>query len=73
MSGKQTCRRCQRPMRHGSEDGECDPDCDFPLELDRIKQRDAQRQLHRDTALLLRRVGFEERAAIHDTLAEGRW
>jgi len=69
---QQTCRRCQRPTRN-LEDGECDPDCDFPRELDRIRQRDAQRQLHLDTARLLRRLGWEERAAVHDQLAEGRW
>jgi hypothetical protein len=72
VSVQRTCRRCQRPTRN-LEDGECDPDCDTPQELDRIKQRDAQRQLHVDTARLLRRLGFFERAAVHDQLAEGRW
>jgi len=71
---QQTCRRCQRPVRHKSmEDGECWPDCDTQPEIDRIRQRDAQRQLHLDTARLLRRLGFEERAAVHDQLAQGRW
>ena len=69
---QQTCRRCQRPTRN-MEDGECDPDCDQQPELDRIRQRDAQRQLHIDTARLLRRLGEHERAAVHDQLAEGRW
>jgi hypothetical protein len=69
---QQTCRRCQRPRR-SLEDGECDPDCDTQPELDRIRQRDAQRQLHVDTARLLRRLGELERAAVHDQLAEGRW
>jgi hypothetical protein len=69
----QTCRRCQRPVRFRSqEDGECWPDCN-DQQLDRIRQRDAQRQLHRDTAAMLRRFGWPERAAVHDQLAEGRW
>jgi hypothetical protein len=61
------------PEPEDESDGECDPDCDFLRELDRIKQRDAQRQLHRDTANVLRKLGWYERAAVHDTLAEGRW
>lgn len=69
-----TCRRCQRPVRHKSmEDGECWPDCQTDAELVRIQQRDAQRQLHRDTANMLRRMGWYERATVHDQLAEGRW
>ena len=64
------CRRCQGQLRSLEFDGEhedCEP------ELDRIKQRDAQRQLHRDTAVMLRRLGYTERAQVHDVLAEGRW
>lgn len=64
-----SCRRCQRKLRSLNEH---DEECGEP-ELDRLRQRDAQRQLHRDTARLLRKLGEPERAAVHDTLAEGRW
>ena len=67
-----SCRKCQRPLYSLEFDGEHE-DCERVNELDRIRQRDAQRQLHLDTARLLRRLGEPERAAVHDQLAEGRW
>jgi len=67
-----SCRKCQRPLHSLEFDGEHE-DCEFHKQLDRIRQRDAQRQLHRHTALLLRKLGFPEEAAKQDVLAEGRW
>lgn len=67
-----TCRRCQcktRSLEHDGEHGECEREG----AIDHARAREAQRQLHRDTARLLRQLGHAERAQVHDTLAEGRW
>jgi len=67
-----TCRRCQGRVKSLENDGEHE-DCEREGQIDHARQREAQRQLHRDTARLLRKLGEPDRAAVHDTLAEGRW
>ena len=71
--GQPACRRCGRPVRSLEHDGECRP-CALGVPPDdgatRARREAGWRQLHRDTALLLRRAGFPERAAVHDGLAE---
>lgn len=66
------CTSCGRRVVQGRvaryEHDECEPEG-----IDEARVREAQRQLHRDTARLLRQLGHHERAAVHDTLAEGRW
>jgi len=66
------CSCCSRQIRQGRvarmEHEECEPQG-----IDAARVREAQRNLHRDTAWLLRKLGQAERAAVHDTLAEGRW
>ena len=72
-SGRGACRRCGRPVRSLEHDGECGP-CALGIPPDdaatRARREAGWRQLHRDTALLLRRAGHPERAAVHDGLAE---
>jgi hypothetical protein len=46
-------------------------DCE-PQGIDAARVREAQRNLHRDTAWLLRKLGQAERAAVHDVEAERR-
>ena len=66
------CSCCSRQIRQGRvarmEHEECEPQG-----IDAARVREAQRNLHRDTAWMLRKLGQPERAAVHDTLAEGRW
>lgn len=69
-----TCRGCQRTTRHSlnCSDGYCDT-CNGVTrveEEDAARRREGRRQLHRDTALLLRRLGFAERAAWHEVEAD---
>ena len=65
-----SCRQCERPLRHLGYDGLCDPCAGMGEAEDAARKREARRRLHRDTAFLLRRLGFPERAAWHDTEAE---
>jgi DnaJ-class molecular chaperone len=66
-----TCRRCQGRVKSLENDGEHE-DCERKGQIDHARQREAQRQLHRDTAWMLRKLGQAERAAVHDVEAERR-
>ena len=66
------CSCCSRQIRQGRVARYEHEDCE-PQGIDAARVREAQRNLHRDTAWLLRKLGQAERAAVHDTLAEGRW
>ena len=66
------CSCCSRQIRQGRVARMEHDDCE-PQGIDAARVREAQRNLHRDTAWLLRKLGQAERAAVHDTLAEGRW
>lgn len=72
LESRYTCPNCGQTSRHRFlADGWCD-DC-AGLEAapsDPEHSRAARRQLHRDAALMLRRLGFPERAAIHDAEAD---
>lgn len=64
-----SCRRCQRKLRALDGDGEHMGGCYAEVEVDKARQREAMRRLHRDTARLLKRMGFSEEAAWHDVEA----
>jgi len=66
------CSYCSRQIRQGRVARDQHEDCE-PQGIDAARVREAQRNLHRDTAWLLRKLGQAERAAVHETLAEGRW
>ena len=66
------CSCCSRQIRQGRVARMEHEDCE-PQDFDAARVREAQRNLHRDTAWMLRKLGQPERAAVHDTLAEGRW
>ena len=66
------CSRCSCRVAQGRVAREEHEDCE-PQGIDAARVREAQRNLHRDTAWLLRKLGQAERAAVHDTLAEGKW
>ena len=66
------CCQCRRTVAQGRTARDQHEDCE-PQGIDAARVREAQRNLHRDTAWLLRKLGQAERAAVHDTLAEGRW
>ena len=65
------CCQCRRTVAQGRvarmehEDRE-------PQGIDAARVREAQRNLHRDTAWMLRKLGQPERAAVHDVEAERR-
>ena len=66
------CCQCRRTVAQGRVARDQHEDCE-PQDFDAARVREAQRNLHRDTAWMLRKLGQPERAAVHDTLAEGRW
>lgn len=64
------CRRCRERVVSLDESGVCYDGCDCEgREDDSPRRQEAIRQLHRDTARMLRRQGFAERAAIHEFFA----
>ena len=65
------CSCCSRQIRQGRVARMEHEDCE-PQGIDAARVREAQRNLHRDTAWLLRRLGQAERAAVHDVEAERR-
>lgn len=65
-----TCRECERPSL-SLEDGRCGLCLGADsYAADEARRREGLRRLHRDTAMLLRREGFAERAAWHEQEAE---
>ena len=66
------CCQCRRTVAQGRTARDQHEECE-PQGIDAARVREAQRNLHRDTAWLLRQLGQAERAAVHDVLAEGRW
>ncbi len=66
-----TCRcGCGRKVRHLGHDGYADYCVGLEEQEDQARLREGRRRLHRDTAMLLRRLGFAERAAWHDAEAD---
>jgi len=65
------CSCCSRRLRQGRVAREEHEDCE-PAGIDEARAREARRQLHRDTAWLLRKLGQAERAAVHDIEADRR-
>ena len=65
------CSCCGRRVTQGRTARDQHEDCE-PAGIDAARVREAQRNLHRDTAWLLRRLGQAERAAVHDVEAERR-
>ena len=65
------CSCCGRRVAQGRVARYEHEDCE-PQDFDAARVREAQRNLHRDTAWLLRRLGQPERAAVHDVEAERR-
>ena len=66
------CCQCRRTVAQGRVARMEHEDCEREGQIDHARQREAQRQLHRDTAWMLRRLGQAERAAVHDVEAERR-
>ena len=65
------CCQCRRTVAQGRTARDQHEDCE-PAGIDAARVREAQRNLHRDTAWLLRKLGQAERAAVHDVEAERR-
>ena len=65
------CSCCSRQIRQGRTARDQHEDCE-PQGSDAARVREAQRNLHRDTAWMLRKLGQAERAAVHDVEAERR-
>ena len=65
------CSCCSRQIRQGRVARMEHEDCE-PAGIDAARVREAQRNLHRDTAWLLRKLGQAERAAVHDIEADRR-
>lgn len=64
-----TCE-CGRVIKSLEHDGQCRKCAGIEDDDDPARRREARRRLHRDTAMLLRRLGEHERAALHDADAE---
>ena len=65
------CCQCRRTVAQGRTARDQHEECE-PQGIDAARVREAQRNLHRDTAWMLRRLGQAERAAVHDVEAERR-
>lgn len=67
------CPSCHGPVKTLEADGYC-RSCTMGAEraVDEDRQRESIRQLNLSCALLLERLGFPERAAIHRTMGEER-
>jgi hypothetical protein len=63
------CSRCRKSIVQGRVSRYEHEDCDEP-QIDPARQAEAIRRLHLSTARMLRKAGFAEEAAYHDTEAE---
>ena len=65
-----TCPECGGRVRSREHDGRCRRCAGLEPEDESARRHEGRRRLHRDTAMLLRRIGHPERAAWHDAEVE---